>query len=582
MGAGGGLALIRHTVSVLGEPLLVKTLVFIAASVAAVALLRPLRLPAILGYLAAGLVIGPQGLGVVAPDGSTRFLAELGLIFLMFTGGLEFSLPVMLSARRDVFGAGGLQVGLTTALAAGLAVLLGAGPTAAVLTGGAVAMSSTAVVLKQLADQGDLGSAFGRRTVGLLLFQDLASLPFLVVVGAYAGGSDVEPLGVMRHVALGGIVLVAAAVIGRPLFRGALVWVAQSRSAELILLTVLLTALGAAWVAGLAGLAAPLGAFMAGVLVGESEIRHHAEGEIRPLRDVLVGLFFVTVGMTLDLDAAAAEPLTVIAWLAVFLLVKPAVLLLVGRVLHWPGEEAIRISLALANGGEFGLLLLTQTQAAGLIPPSLAGPLVPALAASMGLTPMLMPSWAALARRIRWLAPAPATTAVQEAVQGLDGHVILCGCGRIGRLVAAALHAASVPYVALEKDFRRYREARERGVRVVFADAARFGALAAAGLESSRLLVLTFDREPDAARILHWAKDGAPCARRLVNASDETAAAELKAQGADVVFPENLAAGLGLADQTLLLWGLDQREAARVVTALRAMLNPELAGSGGL
>ena len=568
--------------TVLGEPLLVKTLVFIAASVAAVALLRPLRLPAILAYLAAGLVIGPQGLGLVAPDGATRFLAELGLIFLMFTGGLEFSLPVMFSARGDVFGAGALQVGLTTVLAAGLAALLGAEATAAVLIGGAVAMSSTAVVLKQLADQGDLGSSFGRRTIGLLLFQDLASLPFLVVVGAYAGGPDVEPLAVMRHVALGGIVLVGAALIGRPLFHGALVWVAQSRSAELLLLTVLLTALGAAWVAGLAGLAAPLGAFMAGVLVGESEIRHHAEGEIRPFRDVLVGLFFVTVGMTLDLDSAAARPLAVAAWLVVFLLVKPAVLLLVGRARRWPGEEALRVSLALANGGEFGLLLLTQAQAAGLTPPSLVGPLLPALAASMGLTPVLTPRWAALARRMRWLAPFPSTTAVQTAVQDLDGHVILCGCGRTGRLVAAALHAASVPYVALEKDFRRYREARERGVRVAFADAARTGALAAAGLERSRLLVLTFDTEPDAGRILHWAKDGAPRSRWLVGASDETVAAELKAQGADVVFPENLAAGLGLADQALLLWGLDQREAARVVTALRATLNPELAGSGGL
>jgi CPA2 family monovalent cation:H+ antiporter-2 len=569
-------------VTVLGEPLLVKTLVFIAASVAAVALLRPLRLPAILGYLAAGLVIGPQCLGVVAPDGSTRFLAELGLIFLMFTAGLEFSLPVMLSARGDVFGAGALQVGLTTALAAGLAVLLGADATAAVLIGGAVAMSSTAVVLKQLSDQGDLGSSFGRRTVGLLLFQDLASLPFLVVVGAYAGGADVEPLALLRNVALGGIVLVSAAVIGRPLFRGALAWVAQSRSAELLLLTVLLTALGAAWVAGLAGLAAPLGAFMAGVLVGESEMRHHAEGEIRPFRDVLVGLFFVTVGMTLDLDSAAAQPLAVAAWLAVFLLIKPAVLLLVGRARRWPGEEALRVALALANGGEFGLLLLTQAQAAGLTPSSVAGPLLLSLAASMGLTPVLMPSWTALARRIRWLAPAPATTAVQHAVQDLDDHVILCGCGRIGLPVAAALGAAGVPYVALEKDFRRYREARERGVRVLFADAARTGALAAAGLERSRLLVLTFDTEPDAARILHWAQDGAPRSRRLVSASDESAAAGLKAQGADVVFPENLAAGLGLADQALLLWGLDQQEAARVVTALRATLNPELAGSSGL
>jgi CPA2 family monovalent cation:H+ antiporter-2 len=282
------------------------------------------------------------------------------------------------------------------------------------------------------------------------------------------------------------------------------------------------------------------------------------------------------------LDAAAARPLVMLVWLAVFLLAKPAVVLLVARVRRWPGEVALRVALALANGGEFGLLLLTQAQAAGLTPSALAAPLLPALAVSMGLTPVLMPRWAALARRIRRLAPVPETASVAEAVHDLDGHVILCGCGRIGGPVAAALEAAGVAYVAIEKDFQRYREARGRGVRAVFADAGRAGTLTAAGLERSQLVVLTFDTEPDAARILHWAREGAPQAQRLVSASDETAAAELMARGADVVFPENLAAGLGLADQALLLCGLDQRAAAAVVTALRARLNPELAGSGGV
>lgn len=566
----------------LGEPLLVRTLILVAASVAAVALLRPLRLPAILGYLAAGLAIGPQGLGLITPDPTTQFLAELGLIFLMFASGLEFSLPAMLAARGDVFGAGALQVGLMTALGAGLAVLLGADFTAAVLLGGAVAMSSTAVVLKQLADQRELGSSVGRLTVGLLLFQDLASLPFLVLVGVYAGGPHAEPAAALRHLALGGVVLVGAAVLGRPLFRGALAWVAQSRSAELLLLTIILSALGAAWIAGLAGLAAPLGAFIAGVLVGESEIRHHAEGEIRPFRDVLMGLFFVTVGMTFDLEAAAARPLAVIAWLTVFLLAKPAIVLLLGRLRRWPGEEALRVGLALANGGEFGLLLLTQALAAGLVAPSLAAPVLAALVASMGLTPILMSRWSDLARRIGRFAPPAPTAAVAEAARDLDDHVILCGCGRIGRPVASALQAAGVAYVALEKDFRCYREARTRGLHAVFADAGRASALAAAGLGRSRLLVLTFDTEPDAGHILHWAKHDAPRARRLVSAPDEESAAKVLGRGADIVLPENLAAAFGLADQALLLCGVDRETAASVVTTLRFRLNPELAESAGL
>ena len=567
----------------MGEPLLVKTLILIATSAVAVALLRRIGLPAILGYLVAGLVIGPEGAGLVAPDQATQFLAELGLIFLMFTGGLEFSLPAMLAGRGDVFGAGALQVGLTTVVAGACAALFGAGPTTAILIGGAVAMSSTAVVLKQLTDQGELRSTAGRLTVGMLLFQDLASLPFLVVVGAYAGGGvEVRGLMMARHVALAGVTLVAAAVIGRPLFRGALAWVAQRRSGELLLLAVLLLALGAAWVAGLAGLAAPLGAFMAGMLVGESEVRYHAEDEIRPFRDVLMGLFFVTVGMGLDLSAAVARPVAALAWLAVFLVVKPAIVLLVARLRRWPGEEGLRTALAFANGGEFGLLLITQAVAVGLAPRALAGPVLLALVASMGLAPVLMPRWRPFARWAFRLAPSRAPIEVSVASRDLDDHVILCGCGRIGRPVAAALKAADLAYVALEKDFGSYRRAQAEGLRVLFADASRLGVMAAAGLADSRLVVTTFDNPQDAGRILAAAKASAPKARRLASASDEASAAQLLALGAEVVFPENLAAGLGLADQALLLCGLDQDMAARVVTGLRDRLNPELAGSGGI
>jgi CPA2 family monovalent cation:H+ antiporter-2 len=566
----------------LGEPLLVETLILIAASVAAVALLRRLGLPAILGYLAAGLAIGPHGLNLVTPGEETRFLAELGLIFLMFTAGLEFSLPAMLAGRGDVFGSGALQVGMTTVLAASVAILLGADLTAAAVVGGAVAMSSTAVVLKQLSDQGELGSAPGRLTVGVLLFQDLASLPFLIVVGASGGGADPLPLATMRKLALGGVTLAAAAVIGRPLFRGALAWVAESRSAELLLLTILLLALGAAWVAGLAGLTAPLGAFMAGMLVGESDIRHHAEDQVRPFRDVLMGLFFVTVGMGLDLGLALSHSGAVLAWLGVFLIAKPAVVLLVARLRRWAGEDGLRVAMALANGGEFGLLLLSQAMGGGLLQPAIASPVLLAVVASMGLAPVLMPRWPLIARALGRLAPPRAASDAEVAAHDLGDHVILCGCGRIGGPVAAALEAAGLAYVAIEKDFARYRRARDQGYRVLFADAGRLGVLAGAGADRCRLIVLTFDSPRESGRILAKAKHAAPHVHRLASAPDEASSAELIAQGADVVFPENLAAGLGLADQALLLCGLDQEAAAHLITELRARLNPELGGCGGI
>ena len=566
----------------MGEPLLIKALILIAASALAVAAFRRVGLPAILGYLVAGLAVGPHGLHLIAPDAATRFLAELGLIFLMFTAGLEFSLPVMLAGRGDVFGAGTLQVGLIAAFGAMVAMLFGADPRAAIVIGGAVAVSSTAVVVKHLSDQGELGSSAGRRIVGLLLFEDLAGLLLLVWVGAYAGGPDSRPLPMLRQLALGGVTVVGAAVLGRPFFRGTLAWVAENRSTELLLLAILLLALGAAWIAGLAGLAAPLGAFMAGMLVGESEIRHHAEDDIRPFRDVLLGLFFVTVGMGFDLRASTAQPLAILAWLTIFLVIKPAIVLLVARLRRWPGEEGLRVALAFANGGEFGLLLLTQVAAVGLASPSLTGPVALALVASMGLAPVLMPRWSLVARRAPWLAPPQRPTDVSEASHDLDGHVILCGCGRIGRPVAEAFEAAGLAYVALEKDFPRFRRARGQGLHVLFADASRLSVLTAAGLGRCRLLVLTFDTPREAGRILDWAKANAPQAHRLGSASDEASAAEVAALGAEVVFPENLAAGLGLADQALLLCGLDQETAARVVTGLRARLNPELTSSAGV
>lgn len=554
------------------EPLLIQSLIIIAACVIAGGVLQRAGLPPILGYLAAGFALGPHALGVIGVTDHTYFLAELGVVFLMFTVGLEFSLPAMFAARADVFGAGALQVTLTTLVAAGLAALLGAGPVAAVLIGGAVAMSSTAVVLKQLAEQGALATTPGRLTVGLLLFQDLATLPFLVMIGAYAGGGDVQPLTLARHVAVGGLTLAAAAVIGRPLFRGALAWVARSQSAELFLLVVLLLALGAAWVAGLAGLAAPLGAFMAGVIIGESDFRHHIADEVRPFRDVLLGLFFVTVGMGLDLGAAVAAPLAVAGWLLVFLILKPAVVLLIGRVRRWSREDSLRAALSIANGGEFGLLLITQGVAAALLPAALASPLLVALVVSMGLAPILIAGSAGFARRLAGPGSVQDHSRLAASTDDLAEHVILCGCGRIGRPVAEALESASVPYVAVERDFDSFRAARAGGLRVLFADAGRGGVLAAAGIRRARLVVLAFRDEREAERILHRSRIDAPQALRLANALDEEVATRLRAAGADIVFPESLAAGLGLARQSLLLSGLDQTAAAGALAELRARL----------
>ncbi|MGO4175496.1 cation:proton antiporter domain-containing protein [Bosea sp. TAF32] len=316
------------------EHLLTQSLAIILASALGIGFFAASRMPAAMGYLLAGLAIGPYGLNLVGMSDDTRFLAELGLIFLMFMVGLEFSLNNLLAARTDVLLAGSLQVGATlTVIAAGL-WWLGLEPRLAILLGGAVAMSSTAVVVKQLAEQGEVSSQHGRFAIGILLFQDIATIPLLVAADSWSRQAAFDPLDLLQHLALAAITLAAVAVIGRPLVRMVLANAARSHSSDLFLLTALLTALGAAYVAHLAGLALPVGAFIAGMAISGSDFRHRVEDDLRPFRDILVGLFFITVGMGIDLSLIVVSPGTVLAWCLVVLLGKALVIFVVGLILR--------------------------------------------------------------------------------------------------------------------------------------------------------------------------------------------------------------------------------------------------------
>ncbi len=570
----------------MADALLIKTLVVILASVGAIGLVARARLPAAVGYLLAGLVIGPHGLQLIATSDETTFLAELGIIFLMFMVGLEFSLAAMIAARRDVFGAGSLQVGFTVLIVAGAAMLWGARLPTAVLIGGAVAMSSTAITLKQLVDQGDVSSQHGRLVLGILLFQDLATLPFLVVLGGWELSGGPEPLGALRQLAIAAIALGVAAFVCRPVFRVGLTWVARTNSADLFLLTVLLLALGTAFAGRLAGLAVPIGAFLAGMVVGESDFRHQVEDDIRPFRDVLLGLFFVTVGMEVDPSIVAVAPMTVLPWMIACLPGKALVVILVGAIMRWSAPVGARVALTLAHGGEEGLLLLTQAMRAGAIEPDVGQPALLALIATMALGPVLIQWSARFAELIggashRVKADAE-EAAIREESQDLKDHVILCGCGRVGRLVSLVLEAAKVPYIAVEADLVRFRRAKKSGHNVVFGDAGRKRVLEAAGVARARIVVVTFDRRHAVERILHYAREQNPAVSSIVSAADDQEILPLTRAGAGTVFPENFAAGLALADQVLLVCGFSQDNAANIVTTVRAELNPELRGRVGI
>lgn len=569
----------------MADDLLIKTLVVILASVCAISLVARLRFPAAGGYLLAGLVIGPHGFQLIAASDESRFLAELGIIFLMFMVGLEFSLSAMIAARRDVFGAGSLQVGFTVLVVTGIAVLSGVGLSTAVLLGGGVAMSSTAVTLKQLVDQGDVSSQQGRLVLGLLLFQDLAVLPFLVVLGGWQPGGGPEPLGAVRQLAIAAIALGVAAFVCKPIFRTWLAWVARTNSADLFLLTALLLALGTAFVGRLAGLSAPIGAFLAGMVVGESDFRHHVEDDIRPFRDVLLGLFFVTVGMEVNPSTIVVAPMTVLAWIAVCLPGKALVVILVGAIMRWPAPVGARVALILAHGGEDGLLLLTQAMRVNAVDPSVGQPALFALAATMALGPMLIRMSSRFAELVggashRLKADAE-EAAIREESRDLGDHVILCGCGRVGRPVALVLEAARAPYIAIEYDLMRFRRAKKSGHKVVFGDAGRKRVMEAAGAARARLVVITFDRRHSVEHILHYVRQHNPAVSSIVSAADDQEISSLARAGASTVFPENVAAGLALADQVLLVCGFSQDDAASIVTAVRAELHPELRGHVG-
>lgn len=300
--------------------LLARTLILLAASGVAVGILTALRMPAVAGYLLVGAALGPHAFDLIDSAEGTRFLAELGLIFLMFMVGLEFSIPAILRARRDVLVAGSVQIAMTMALVVAGLVLTGVDVRPAIIMGGAIAMSSTAVTLKQLAEQGEITSRHGRLALGILVFQDLATLPLIILVGAWSQDGTLAPMAILKQMAVATAALVAAAVVARPLIRLGFSWVLKTRSADLFLLWVLMTALGTAYAVHLAGLAPPIGAFVAGIVIGESEFRHRVEEDIRPFRDVLVGLFFITVGMGIDMSVAASAPGSIILWMLVFFL----------------------------------------------------------------------------------------------------------------------------------------------------------------------------------------------------------------------------------------------------------------------
>jgi monovalent cation:H+ antiporter-2, CPA2 family len=552
-----------------------QALLLLAASVFLVTLARRSGLPTSMAYLVAGLVLGPHALGVVSDSGTTRLLAELGVAFLLFTLGLEFSLPRMLAMRREVFGLGAAQVIATTGVFAVIGNALGLPWLTAIVLGGAVAMSSTAILLQQLTERAELNRTHGRLAFAMLLFQDLAFAPLLALASALSAGAGFDKSESAVAVVGGVLAIVAVLAAGRWLLRPLFHEIAHSRLRELFTLTVLFVVLASAWVSHVAGLSFALGAFLSGMMLAETEYRHQIEAVIRPFRDILLGLFFISVGMLLDMPllGRAGEVAIVLAMLVTLVILKATLAALVTRPFTTTRFKALRTGIVMSIGGEFGVALCSIMLQAGLAPEKLAEPLLVAIVLSMVLSPFILNNNKRVARfLLRERAPAPTASEREDAATGLIArreHVILCGFGRVGQNVARVLESQGFEYIALDLDPARIRAARQAGDPVVYGDSADEELLTTAGLANASAVVISFSDPATSIGILRSVRRIRAEVPVLVRTQDDARLKELQDAGATDVVPETFEASLMLVSHVLMLLHVPVSRVVRTVGDIR-------------
>nr|WP_218174131.1 monovalent cation:proton antiporter-2 (CPA2) family protein [Pseudomonas sp. D8002] len=546
-------------------------LIILASSLVVIALFRRLQLPPVLGYLCVGLAVGPTALDWVNDSEELPDLAELGVVFLLFSLGLEFSLNKMLGLRRVVFGLGSLQVLCCGLLLGGLLALFGLSPTTALLLGAGLALSSTAIVSKELTSLGEIFSSHGQNAIGVLLFQDVVAVLLLTLVPVFAGNSEQAwywalPLTLGKTVVLFLGLLLASRWLLPRLFRE----VAASHSAELFVLLALVIVLLTAWLTHLLGLSPALGAFLAGMLLGESHYRHQIEADIRPFRDILLGLFFVSIGMLIDLQLFVSHSLLILGLTLTLMLIKGCVVALLVQLRGSDGETAWRSGLALAQGGEFCFALMAQMQQSRLLPADISGLLLAATFCSMLLTPLLLRAAPAIALRLH---RKPNQQVQLEEITALNAelrdHAVICGYGRVGQSIGRFLHREQQAFIALDDDPERVQEASTEDSAVHYGDCRRGALLSAVGLERARLVVIAVDNSDVALAVLNEARRINLTVPILVRTRDDSQLAELKAAGATEVVPELLESSLMLASHALILLGLSEQQVQGRVDEVR-------------
>ncbi|MGX4642823.1 monovalent cation:proton antiporter-2 (CPA2) family protein [Massilia sp. SYSU DXS3249] len=555
------------------------TLLLLGSAVLGVVVFRSLHLPPMLGYLAVGVLIGPHAFGLAAETHSTHALAEFGVVFLMFSIGLEFSLAQLRAMRRIVFGLGLAQVVLTI-----VATVLGAlafsfwlpqlhvSWQAAFALGGALAMSSTAIVVKLLTERLELESEHGRRIIGILLFQDLAVVPLLIMIPALAKNPENLAPTLAWAAVKAAAVLALLLFFGQKLMRSWFTLVAKRRSQELFMLNLLLVTLGAAWITERAGLSLALGAFVAGMLISETQFKHQVEEDIKPFRDVLLGLFFITIGMLLNLRLVLEHWWLVLLLLVVPVLLKFALIAALAKAFGSSDGVAMRTGLALAQAGEFGFVLLNMASGSKLIDPFLMQLVLASMVLSMLVAPFVIAKSDRIVMKMsanEWMMQSLQLTQLASRTMAAQKHVILAGFGRSGQSVATLLTDEKLPWYALDLDPERVQEAQAAGSSVSYGDAGRRESLIAAGINRASALVITFADTRAALKVLHLVHELAPSLPVIVRSHDDSDLDILRAAGATEVVPEALESSLMLASHALVVVGVPLRRVVHRVQEAR-------------
>jgi CPA2 family monovalent cation:H+ antiporter-2 len=541
-------------------------LAVLGLAVIIVSLLRRLHLPPILGYLIAGIVVGPFGLGLLESKHQIHMIAEFGVVFLMFTIGLELSFPKLFAMRRALLGLGGLQVLICSIVTIIAARYLNISWPGAIAIAGALSLSSTAVVTKLLLEEDELHTEHGKLSLSILLFQDLAAVAFLILVPAFAENTPKTGLStdLIKELTIGITLFIVMLGLGRWLLRPLFHYIAQAKSSELFMLTVLLVVLGAAHFTETQGLSLALGAFIAGVMLAETEYVHQIEADIQPFRDILLGLFFIAVGLTVNVDIITNEWQWVCGLLVLLILFKAVVVTGLAWLTKSTNIGSIRAGIMLAQGGEFGLFLLTQANDLKILDTRSNQIILGVVVLSMAIAPILIRKSEKIAKMLCKGQKTESDSTI-EPKTNLEDHVIICGYTRVGQIQAKFLEYEGIKYVGIDLDAMLVKEAIQAGEPVHYGDATDQNILLSSGINKARLIIIAFDNASRAIKILRAARSINKEIPILVRTPDDKDMESLKLTGATEVIPDQLESSLMLATHMLILLGQDASKARQQI-----------------